>query len=459
MFNIAVLVAAYMAGRMALAGVADLIGLRKIRQWERMDWRAEYQRRRGPDSLRWDEVRHVIIVPSYGEDLDVLRRTLSRLACSPLARKQVIVVLAMEGRDPYADSDADILQAEFCKRFRLVISTIHPQGLPGEIPAKSANEAWAAQYVMQEIVEQRGYPQKHIVVTSIDADSLLHPKYLESLTCLFATAPDRYTAFWQAPIRYHNNIWDIHPALGLLQASASAWDLAYLAGWWWRGLPISTYSLSLQLISDVDYWDTNVIADESHMFVKCNFRYNGKVALHPIFLPFSGYAVAGDTFWEACRNRYQQTVRHAWGAKEIGYTLEQMIARPIPLRRALGLLWSVAHDNLIAGAGWVIMTFGAQMPITFKPEVLLHNLASPQAILLQASLVTVAIAGVLFWQVDMRLRPPRPRPWTAREVLMTVMSFPLLTLLLLALLAIPVIEAHTRMMLGIKLKFQVTRKV
>ncbi len=71
----------------------------------------------------------------------------------------------------------------------------------------------------------------------------------------------------------------------------------------------------------------------------------------------------------------------------------------------------------------------------------------------------MSILGFVFWLLDMRIRPPRPRPWTAREVLMTVFSFPLLPFLLLVILAIPTIQAQTQLMLGMPIQFKVTKKV
>ena len=458
-FGVAAIIGAYMAARLALAGIANLHGLRRIRAWEAIDWREEYERRRTSESLAWDAVRHVMIIPNYREDIRVLRNTLERLASMSQAREQMIVVLAMEASDPSGESTAAILRAEFSASFRHVLVTMHPRGLPGEVAGKSSNESWAARAAARELVSDLGYSLDHILVTIMDADSLLHPRYVECLTCLFATSPDRHHQLWQAPIRYHGNVWDASPALNLVQVYSSSWELAYLAGWWWQGMPISTYSLSLRLADDVGYWDTNVIAEDWHMFIKCYFHRRGKLRIAPVYLPFVAYPVAGSNFLDSCRNRYQQTLRHAWGAKEIGYTLRQMVARPAPLFRATRVFLRVSHDHFMAGAGWVIMTFGTQLPILLKPELVIDGLWTPQFILLQISLLTVAFTGVLFWMIDMQLRPPRPRPWTLRERLLTVGSFLVLPALVLFLLAIPVIEAQTRLMLGFSLDYKVARKV
>jgi hypothetical protein len=460
MFTVAAAIGIYLALRIILAAYANLNGLQLIREWEAIDWRQEYERRHTPDSLAWDDVLQVVVIPNYKEELVTLRQTLDRLALQPIAKRQLIVVLAMEAGEPTAGAKAATLEAEYKHCFRDMFSTLHPRGISGELQVKSANLTWAVRTTKRILVDELGYDLDHIVVTTSDADSLLHLKYLEALTFLFALSPKRYSTVWQAPIRYHSNVWNIHPALGLIHAYSSAWELAYLAAPWWSALPISTYSMSLRLADDVGYWDTDVIADESHMFIKCYFRRGGQLELGKIFLPFSGCAVTGNNFLDACKNRYAQSMRHAWGSKEVGYTLAQMIERPeVPFGRGLQILLRVAHDNIMAGAGWVIMTVGAQLPLLLYPHLLVDGWHLPQFILLQGSLVIVGVIGVAFWWLDMRIRPPRKKPWTAREVFMTVISFPLLPILTVIFLALPVIEAQTRLLLGIPIRFKVARKV
>src|SRR5438477_10857387 len=113
----------------------------------------------------------------------------------------------------------------------------------------------------------------------------------------------------------------------------------------------------------------------------------------------------------------------------------------------------------MAGAGWVILTFGGNLPILLYPSLLQSGWQSVAFIVLQMALVVVAILGIVFWFIDMRIRPPRPRPWTIREVLLTLLSFPLLPFMTLFFLALPVVDAQTRLMLGIPISFKVARKI
>jgi ABC-type uncharacterized transport system involved in gliding motility auxiliary subunit len=57
------------------------------------------------------------------------------------------------------------------------------------------------------------------------------------------------------------------------------------------------------------------------------------------------------------------------------------------------------------------------------------------------------------------VRPPRNRRMTLRERALTLLSFPLLPVLTLIFVALPVLQAQTRLLLGVSLQYQVARKL
>ena len=219
-----------------------------------------------------------------------------------------------------------------------------------------------------------------------------------ALTFLFAIHPQRYLCFWQAPIRYHSNIWEISPPMRLINAYSSAFELAYLAAPWWIPMPMSSYTLSLRLLDSSGYWDGDVIADEWHMFIKAYFARDGAVKLRACVPPVLSLC---DHREKRCgnqlRNRYQQTLRHAWGSKEVGYIVAKVLEHPeIEFNTSFKLLFRVAHDILLAGAGWVLLTVGSQVTFLIHPEILhqAHRRKYPQPHLHRAS------GRVLYWYLS-----------------------------------------------------------
>src|SRR3954447_13502797 len=77
-------------------------GTRIMRRFQKLDWRHEYEQTmmRGlpfNNTVAWDDVRHVVIIPNYKESESKLRQTLAAMAATHGARDNVIPVLAMEG--------------------------------------------------------------------------------------------------------------------------------------------------------------------------------------------------------------------------------------------------------------------------------------------------------------------------------------------------------------------------
>lgn len=463
---VSVLLGIYSAIRFLFAGIANFMGLRYIKTWETTDWYSVYQQTTGSHILDWDAVHHVVIIPNYKEDIQTLRSTLDNLTKQYQAHQRMTVVLAMEAAEDGSIEKGQCLQTEYYPHFANIFFTVHPRGLPGEMQCKSANQAWAARWVKRRLVDEMGYPIDHLLVTTMDADTRWHPDYFYALTHLFAVHPDRYLRFWQAPIRYHTNIWEISPPMRLLNAYSGAFELAYLAAPWWIPLPMSSYTLSMRLLDGSGYWDPDVIADEWHMFIKAYFARDGQVKLERVFLPFSAYATTGETIWQALKNRYSQTLRHAWGSKEVGYMVAKMLEHPeIEFSTSFKLLFRVAHDILLAGAGWVILTVGSQVTFLLHPEILTQltgeNIRNPIFVALQATFLLISILSIVFWYQDVSVRPPRPkhRPQTWHERLLTIASFPILLVLTLIFVALPTLQAQTRLLVGIPLQFRVTKKI
>ncbi len=460
---IAIALALYSAFRFLLAGIANFMGLRKIRQWEATDWRELYIQSAPPDALAWDDVHHVIIIPNYKEPEGVLRATLDNLAAQYEARWRITVVLAMEAAEDMAVAKGEQLVQDYAHCFKNIYYTVHPRGLPSEMQCKSANEAWAARWARRKLVEEQRLSIDNILVTTMDADTQWHRHYIYALTYLYAVNPERHVRFWQAPIRYHSNIWDINPLMRIINAYSTAFELAYLAAPWWMPMPMSSYSLSLKLLESSGYWDPDVIADEWHMFIKAFFARDGEVKLERVFLPFLAQATTGENILDAIRNRYQQTLRHAWGTKEVGYSIAKTLEHPeIEFRRAFRLVFRISHDILLAGAGWVIMTLGSQLPLLLNPSLFQELVSSdsgrPLLIVFQVAFTMVSILGIVFWYQDVIVRPPRTRPQTLVERFWTLISFPMLPVLTLIFVALPTIQAQTRLLMGIPLQFRVTRK-
>ncbi|MCY3834045.1 MAG: hypothetical protein OXG85_13605 [Chloroflexi bacterium] len=475
----AALVASYTAFRFCLAGIANGMGIRRIQEWASIDWYRKYLQDKTPASLDWDSVQHLVIIPIYNESMKILSRTLDQLSLQENANSQISVLLAMEAAEPDSYQKAQSLHRQYASHFANIYFTVHPRGLIGEMQCKSANLAWAVNRFFENIVDEDQLNVDNFVLTTMDADTRWHEKYFAALTYHFAISEDRHRAFWQAPIRYHGNIWQVNPLMRIINTYATAFELAYLAAPWWMAMPMSSYSLSLKLLEQSGNWDTDVIADEWHMLIKAYFATGGKVKMQHIYLPFLADSTTGSNILESIKNRYNQTLRHAWGSKEVGYMLAKLIENPeVVSFDSLKLLLRIAHDILLAGAGWIILTVGSQLPVFFHPKIAPLKLdgllaagdkasyivegftsSHPAWLLLAIAGIVMIILVVVIQLQDYRIRPPRVRPYTFGESILELLSIPFMLVLTLLVVALPTLVAQTRLLLGIPLQFIVTDKV
>lgn len=411
----------------------------------------------GSDGLREGEVRHVVILPTYKEPMDVLRRTLSALAGQRDARRRLFVVLAMEERELGALAKARKLRTEFRDRFADVLITLHPANLPGEIAGKGSNQAWAARQVKRRLVDIRGISIDTLTVSSCDADSIFHPGYFAELGRQFVTSSHRYRRFWQAPVSFHNNIWQVPIPTRLLSFSASALHVGTLVNpWSWR-MPYSTYSLSLRLADEVGYWDPAVIAEDWHMYLRSFFAKRGRIKVDSILLPTSANAMEGDGWLNSLINFYRQQLRHAWGARDVGYIAQQMGRFPdISLWKRAALFFRVQHDHQLWSTAWFLIILGSVVSTLHGQPVLTYFQSSEQvllAALIQGLNFLGMAATVAIWIGEcFRCPVEHPKDWPL-VWLQQAVAFSLLPFITLTFLTLPGLHAQTKMLFGQQLTF------
>ena len=102
---------------------------------------------------------------------------------------------------------AEELQKQFKGVFRDFVLVKHPENLPGEIVGKGPNLTYAGQH-MAKYVKEKNLPIQNIIVTSLDSDNHMAPKYLDVVAYEFIVHPDRQRMSYQPVSLFMNNIWD-----------------------------------------------------------------------------------------------------------------------------------------------------------------------------------------------------------------------------------------------------------
>lgn len=445
----------YWLYKSANMAISALIGYRRLMAGQKADWLGALQAIAG-----WDRMHHLVMIPTYREPPEVLEVMLDHLAAQDFPLQNVSIVLAFEERDLGARERADRLVAQFAGTFRHVWVTYHPDR-EGEIRGKSSNLAYAARWAKHALVDEAGVPMDDVIVTVCDADSRLHVKYLSALTYAFLTNPSRRYAIWQPALMFYSNIWRI-PAVARISAGLySVWQLSRLVARY-KLVTQSTYSLGLTTCHDVGYWDVDVIPEDSRMFFKVFFAlgHEAEVRVEPIFLPVLADAAEGPTFWTTIANHYRQTRRWAWGVSDVPYVLRNAFERrTVPLWARLRRVSFYVEEHVCWPTHWFLLTIGANLLAYFAPS----TAVAPSSVLLTSvaswllTLCLPCLAVVAF--LDQRMRPPRREPTTVWSQVAGLAVWLFIPVVGLVLTTIPALDAHTRLLLGRYLHYQVTEKL
>lgn len=452
---------AYWTWRSMMNGLHAVKGYRLLKKHRQTDWRALYEEHRaqGKPCLQWNNVRHIVMITNYTESIEKLRLCLDSIAANELA-DQVVAVLAMEEREGEAGRiKARALREEYRGRIGMMLATFHPWAIPGEVAGKSSNENWAARRAKELLVDEFGRDIDNMTITSCDVDTVFDPKYFSCLTYKFTTDPNRYRRFYQSPIFFYNNIWDVPSPMRMAHCLSGLNHIARLSRDFFRMVfPQSTYSLSLRMAHEVDYWDPDIIPEDWHMFLKCYYRFGGRVDVESMYTKLYMDGVRSKSYFGSFLNYYQQSRRHAWGCTDIAFAFEQSLAHPeIPLRRRLQRLWAVAESHLMWSTQWFLITTSKWLPL-----VMVILLGAEVPIWLPKASYWVMLPNlatlILLLTLDARFRPCRPRAFHLWHYPFQYGVYFFMAFITFFTSALPALDAQFRLAIGKRLEYVVTEK-
>ncbi|MBI4496790.1 MAG: glycosyltransferase [Chloroflexi bacterium] len=427
--------------------------VRTMQTWDRYPW-AE-QGRRHP---RWRRLHHLVVFPTYQEPLAVLEESLGYLLRQDVPRDRIAVLVAFEARDIAAPLKAKQLHERFGHAFGRFWTTSHPLR-SGEVPGKAANLAYAVPRATRALVEEVGVALDDVLVTICDADSRLHPKYLSAVACQYLTGPPGQHHLYQPAVLFHVNLHRVPGPFRVLNGLYSAILLAKL-GRKHSLVSQSTYSLGLATCAAVNYWDVDVISEDSHLFFKVFLRLGPGVTVRPIFLPVWADAAEGRTGWATLQAHYRQTRRWAWGIADVPYLLwHGARAAHLPRWQRGARIGQYVKEHLLWTSHWFLLTGGLNF-VAYAAPASADTAQAAQiqgwvSVLLLACLPGLLVVAWVDRQVRARYAPPSPPPerWPhlAHWLLLPVVGF--------FAAVLPGVDAHLRLLVGRRLAYEVTAKL
>ncbi|MFC1700689.1 hypothetical protein ACFLZ0_00880 [Patescibacteria group bacterium] len=438
------------------------ISYRKMRKNIAIDWMKKVE---SVKDKNWQDIYHLIIMPMATESINVIRPAFQSLINSSYPKDKMIVVLGIEQRvGESAEIIAREIEKDFGSYFYKFLIVSHPKNIEGEIIGKSSNASWAAKRAKREIIDKLKIPYEKVIVSCFDVDTRIYQQYFTCVTYHFLNAKKPFRSSYQPVPVFNNNIWEAPCVSRIVATSGTFWQMMQQQ----RPERLSTFSsqsISLKALVDVDFWQTNIVSEDSRIFWQCLLYYNGDYRAIPLNYPVSMDANLASTFWKTAVNVYKQQRRWGWGVENVPYLLFGFYKNRISNEEKISWkkiihwtwvqiegFWSWSTNALmIFLLGWLPLYLGGQK---FNRMILSYNLPR-----VTRFLMTIAMIGLVGSAIySALLLPKRPKNQKPIKKISMIIQWILVPITILIFGAVPGLEAQTRLMINKRLGFWVTPK-
>lgn len=409
-----------------------------------------------------EKILHVVIVTAYNEGIDTLRPSLQAVKDSTFPGERIILALAYEERGgAEMAKTAKILKQEFKDAFREFLLIEHPDGLSGEVIGKGPNLTYAGTKIA-EYFEKRHLSMENAIVTSLDSDNRVHPKYLDNVAYEFITHPNRQRLSYQPVSLFMNNIWDAPAPTRVIAVSNSFFNvISTMRPHVLRNF--ASHSQPLQALEAMGFWSKRTIVEDGHQYWRSLFFFGGDYTVLPIRIPIYQDAVLDETFLKTVKAQFIQVRRWYYGASDVAYVGVRLFCkkseRPMPYMKLFPKFWRLLDGHVTLAIMAPLITFGGWVPMIMNMSA--HTMVGYNLPNIVSVIETFAMVGLVATVlVSFRMLPPRPKKYRKTKNFAMLLQWILMPVTSILYQSIAAYYAQTRLMLGKYMeKFDVTKKV
>jgi hypothetical protein len=469
-------------------------GYEVIKRAERVDWRkrmqdlenphAAYERLRDDDNKSYHfkehienlkimstvdnnypnpaETLHVVIMTAYNEGYDILYPSVKSVAENTFPNERIIFVLAYEQRGGEEMHEvAMALAKKYHDTFKDFLLVQHPDNLSGEVIGKGPNLTYAGKAVAKYFKEHN-LPVDNAIVTSLDSDNHMAPKYLDSVAYEFITHPNRQHLSFQPVSLFMNNIWDAPAPSRVIAVSNSFFNvISTMRPHVLRNF--ASHSQPLQALEAMNFWSRRTIVEDGHQYWRSLFFFRGDYSVVPIRIPIYQDAVIDDTFWKTVKAQFVQVRRWYYGASDVAYVGSRLFVprdqRIIPFWQLFPKFWRLLDSHVTLAMMAPIIAFGGWVPMIVNMSA--HGMVAYNLPNIVSWVETFASIGLIVTVlVSFRMLPPRPAKYRKGRSILMLLQWILMPITSILYQSIAAFYAQTRLMLGRYMeKFDVTKKM
>ncbi len=416
----------------------------------------------GKEYLDPTKIYHAVIMTAYNEDIEVLGPSIEAVKNNTFPNDHIIFTLAYEERGGEAiERTAKTLKEKYKDTFRDFLIVKHPADLPGEIVGKGPNLTYAG-HALADYVQRKHLPVENIIVTSLDSDNHMAPKYLDSVAYEFVTHPNRQRLSYQPVSIFTNNIWDAPAPTRIIAISNSFFNvITTMRPHVLRNF--ASHSQPLQALEAMDFWSKRTIVEDGHQYWRSLFFFKGDYGVLPIRIPIYQDAVIDETFWKTVKAQFIQVRRWYYGASDVAYVGSRLFVsakdRAAPFWLLFPKFWRLLDGHVTLAILAPIIAFGGWIPMIMN--VSSHNMVVYNLPNIVSIVETFASIGLIVsLLVSFRILPKRPAKYRKSRSILMVLQWVLTPITSILYQSIAAYYSQTRLMLGRYMEnFDVTKKV
>ncbi len=409
-----------------------------------------------------ERIIHAVIITAYDESEEVLVPSIEAVKDTTFPNDRIIFVLAYEERGGEAmEETAKRLASRYQGVFRDFILSKHPANLSHEVVGKGPNLTYAG-HVLADYVEKKHLPIENIIVTSLDSDNRMAPKYLDSVAYEFITHPNRQHLSYQPVSLFMNNIWDAPAPTRIIAVSNSFFNvITTMRPHALRNF--ASHSQPLQALKAMNFWSRRTIVEDGHQYWRSLFFFNGNYSVLPIRIPIYQDAVIDETLWKTIKAQFIQVRRWYYGASDIAYVGTKLFTsrkhRIMPFWRLFPKFWRLLDGHITLAILAPIVAFGGWVPMIMNLSS--HTMVAYNLPNIVSVIETFASIGLIVSVlVSFRILPKRPEKYRKSKSILMVVQWVLMPITSILYQSLAAFYSQTRLMLGKYMeKFDVTKKV
>lgn len=405
---------------------------------------------------------HVVIMTAYDEGIETLGPSVEAVKNTTFPNDRIIFTLAYEERGgKEMAKTAKTLAEKYKGVFRDFLLVKHPANLPNEVIGKGPNLTYAGEFVA-EYFKKKKLPVENAIVTSLDSDNRMAPKYLDSVAYEFITHSNRQHLSYQPVSLFMNNIWEAPAPTRVIAVSNSFFNvISTMRPHSLRNF--ASHSQPLQALEAMGFWSKRTIVEDGHQYWRSLFFFGGNYSVLPIRIPIYQDAVLDETFWKTVKAQFIQVRRWYYGASDVAYVGSKLFAprarRPVPFRQLLPKFMRLLDGHVTLAILAPIVAFGGWVPMIMNLSsrtMVAFNL--PNVVSVVETFASVGL--IISILVSFRMLPKRPAKYKKGKSLLMVLQWILMPVTSILYQSLAAYYAQTRLMLGKYMeKFDVTKKV